>query len=150
MLRRQHAAFEEKELPGLFRTKSARPLITESRFRSARGNRPGSTAADRGIAHHTFLQLLDLSRAGDAEQLRGEANRLVSAGSFSNEEAEVLSFEAIARFWSSDLGAKIRAQLKFLRRELAFTARFSEAELPAITGEPGSPDLADEFVVVQG
>jgi ATP-dependent helicase/nuclease subunit A len=37
-----------------------------------------------------------------------------------------------------------------VRRELAFTARFSPAELAAITGVKSEPGLEAEFVVVQG
>ena len=37
-----------------------------------------------------------------------------------------------------------------VRRELAFTARFSPVELSEIIGKKSSPDLETEFVVVQG
>src|SRR5208282_5609389 len=58
--------------------------------------------------------------------------------------------EDIAAFWNSEPGRKIRAQAANVRRELALTARFSPAELAAITGAKSAPGLEDEFVVVQG
>jgi ATP-dependent helicase/nuclease subunit A len=61
-----------------------------------------------------------------------------------------LNLEDIAAFWNSEPGRKIRAQAANIRRELAFTARFSPAELAAITGAKSAPELEDEFVVVQG
>ena len=61
-----------------------------------------------------------------------------------------MALEDIAAFWNSEPGRKIRAQAANVRRELAFTARFSPAELAAITGTKSAPGLKDEFVVVQG
>ena len=37
-----------------------------------------------------------------------------------------------------------------MKRELAFTAKFSPAELSEIIGTKSAPDLEDEFIVVQG
>jgi ATP-dependent helicase/nuclease subunit A len=68
----------------------------------------------------------------------------------SADERAALNLEDIAAFWSSEPGRKIRAQAAHIRRELAFTARFSPAELAAITGVKSGPGLEDEFVVVQG
>ena len=65
-------------------------------------------------------------------------------------ERGALNLEDIAAFWGSEPGRKIRAQAASVRRELAFTARFSPAELAAITGAKSEPGLEAEFVVVQG
>ena len=56
----------------------------------------------------------------------------------------------IASFWNSEPGRKIRAHAANVRRELAFTARFSPAELAALTGVKSTSGLENEFVVVQG
>ena len=66
------------------------------------------------------------------------------------EERASLNLGNIAAFWNSAIGQKIRAQAADVRRELAFTARFSPAELEAIIGVKSAPGLEDEFVVVQG
>ena len=68
----------------------------------------------------------------------------------SPEEMAALDFNALAAFWETDIGRKIRIAAPDVRRELAFTARFSPQELAAITGEEPDPSLAGEFVVVQG
>jgi len=108
------------------------------------------SAADAGIAHHKFLQLFDLETAPTAAALRAEAERLKRANTLSAPECAALNLANIAAFWNSEPGQKIRAQASHLRRELAFTARLSPAELETVTGVKAVPGLADEFVVVQG
>ena len=57
--------------------------------------------------------------------------------------------EALADFWSSDTGKKIRGKAAFVKRELPFTASFVPDELDKAFGaEPSS--LKDEFIIVQG
>jgi ATP-dependent helicase/nuclease subunit A len=51
----------------------------------------------------------------------------------------------LLKFWRSDFGKQIVANQKYVRRELAFTARFSPAELSQVASDGG-----DEFVIVQG
>jgi ATP-dependent helicase/nuclease subunit A len=97
-----------------------------------------------------FLQLVSLERAGSLDELKLEAERLERQGALTPEEVALLDFKGLAGFWQSDLGRKVRAQAQFVRRELAFTARFSPKELAALTGEPAEPNLEQEFVVVQG
>jgi ATP-dependent helicase/nuclease subunit A len=61
-----------------------------------------------------------------------------------------LDLNALAAFWNSELGQKIRANAANVRRELPFTARFSPAEIAEITGGKTVAGLENEFVVVQG
>jgi ATP-dependent helicase/nuclease subunit A len=63
-----------------------------------------------------------------------------------------LDLGAVAAFWKSGPGRKIRAQPPdCVRRELAFTAKFSPAEVDSILGKKNTPPgLENEFVVVQG
>jgi ATP-dependent helicase/nuclease subunit A len=106
--------------------------------------------ADIGSAHHAFLQFVSLDRVASAAELKSEAERLVRQESMTAEEAELLDFNALAEFWCSEPGGRIRAQKTALRRELRFTARLRATEIAELVGEPGAPELADEFVVVQG
>ena len=117
---------------------------------SSRPQRPDGSAVGIGNAHHAFLELVDLERTASLEGLQREARRLADLGCLRPEEAALLDFSALAAFWQSDLGARIRAQAPMVRRELAFTARFSAAELAALAAEPLGEGLAEEFVVVQG
>ena len=110
----------------------------------------GARAAEAGNAHHAFLQFAPLEGGGSLAELRQAAQRLREQGVMSGEEVDLLDFKLLAAFWQSDLGRMVRAQAQFVRRELAFTARFSAQEIAAITGEALEPALAGEFIVVQG
>jgi ATP-dependent helicase/nuclease subunit A len=127
------------------------PLFTQPEFaatnRKAAAGRQAMSAADFGMAHHKFLQRVALEKTGN---LAGEAERLAHEHFLSAAECAVLDLAALADFWSSELGEKIRLNAKNVRRELPFTARFSPAEIAAITGGKTAAGLEDEFVVVQG
>ena len=107
-------------------------------------------AAATGTAYHKFLQWFALESGTSPAALRAEAERLEKAKVLSAAEGAALNLEAIAAFWNSEAGRKIGAEKSNVRRELPFTARFSPAELEAVTGVKSAPELADEFVVVQG
>jgi ATP-dependent helicase/nuclease subunit A len=126
----------------------ARPNFTENNPKSEIRN-PKLTAADTGTAHHKFLQRFSLADVG-LTALEAEAGRLERIGTLSADERAALDLKAIAKFWNSDAGQKIRQHPANMKRELEFTARFSPAELGGITGKKADASLADEFIVVQG
>ncbi len=105
------------------------------------------SAAQTGTAHHKFLQHFSLAKTGD---LAAEAGRLERENYLSSKERAALDLPALAQFWNSELGGKIRHQGAAVRRELPFTARFSPAEIAGITGPPAAGELPEEFIVVQG
>jgi len=107
-------------------------------------------AVDIGIAHHQFLQLVALARADTEEHLIQEGERLVQQGAFQQEDLQLLDFRAIAAFWNSSLGRRIRQQSAWVKRELPFTFRLGAAELAALTGATPEAVAPDDFVVVQG
>ena len=112
---------------------------------------PHLSAAETGTAHHKFLQYVALKKTGDITALEMEAKRLAQEKILSPDECAVLDLEALADFWNSPAGLKIRAQPPdSVKRELPFTARFSPAELAEITGLKTEAGLENEFVVVQG
>jgi len=115
---------------------------------SAPGFEP--SGARIGNAHHAFLELVCLESAGSPEALKLEAERLCRQGGLRAEDLALLDFPALAAFWQSELGARIRDQTRFVRRELAFTARFAPAELAALVAEPPEAGLENDIVVVQG
>ncbi|MGD0206178.1 MAG: helicase-exonuclease AddAB subunit AddA [Verrucomicrobiota bacterium] len=147
-LRRQAAEERNDEAEQVFRLQfSAKRL---ARTLAPPAQNPKLSAADIGTAHHKFLQQVALDNANDVAALKSEANRLEQEKVLSADERAALALEDIAAFWNSEPGRKIRAQAANVRRELAFTSRFSPAELAAITGAKSVPGLEDEFVVVQG
>lgn len=109
------------------------------------------SAADIGVAHHRFLQYLDLSSSITPDYITAEAQRMFHQSILSEAEADALNLEAIHRFWNSPVGLKFRnLPQEQLRREWPFTARFGSEELTRL-GLPLMEGLAeDEFVVVQG
>jgi ATP-dependent helicase/nuclease subunit A len=125
------------------------PRFSEKRLAPPAQN-PKLSAAETGTAHHKFLQYVTLENAANGAALELEAERLEREMVLSADERAALNLEDIAAFWNSEPGRKIRAQVAKVRRELAFTARFSPAELATITGMKSEPGLEAEFVVVQG
>jgi ATP-dependent helicase/nuclease subunit A len=157
-LRRQAAGELDDEAEQVFRLQLSAKQFARISLRQATARQalappaknPKLSAADAGTAHHKFLQFVALENANDVAALKSEANRLEQEKVLSADERAALALEDIAAFWNSEPGRKIRAQAANVRRELAFTARFSPAELAAISGAKSAPELEDEFVVVQG
>ena len=119
-------------------------------FPAHRSGRAKLSAADTGTAHHKFLQHVSLENAGKVAALEAEGVRLEQEKILSADERAVLDLKAVAAFWNSDAGQKIREQSANVKRELAFTAKFSPAELSKIIRTKVSPEMETEFVVVQG
>ncbi|EEF61599.1 helicase-exonuclease AddAB subunit AddA [Pedosphaera parvula] len=148
-LRRRMAEDIETEARPLFELKSANPQTKAQQRKNGNNNSERLSAAEVGTTHHSFLQMVSLERVGSVEELRREAKRLEAEQLLTVEEAGSLDFPALAAFWKSELGLRIQRQSRHVRRELAFTVRFSPEEVAGNT--PKDPELFDEeFVVVQG
>src|SRR5207249_6300798 len=92
----------------------AKPLFPGARSKpqaASRANAAGGelTAADRGTAHHAFLEMMSLDRVGSSRELEAEAQRLEAEGVLSTEEVKALDLAAVAAFWQSDPGRRIFA-----------------------------------------
>jgi ATP-dependent helicase/nuclease subunit A len=111
---------------------------------------PQLNAVDAGTAHHKFLQHVSIEKAGDVAALEAEAKRLEREKVLSVDDVAALDFKAVAAFWNSEPGKKILKQAANVKRELAFTAKFSPKELDEILGKKSALKLDGEFVVVQG
>jgi ATP-dependent helicase/nuclease subunit A len=114
------------------------------------------TAAERGVAHHTFLQGLDFTRAATELDLRNEAARLVAGGLLTARESDALDFADLLQFCESSVGRAVRTEAAAgrVQREVPFTARFTVAELAGMGLLPGVGRHGeaghDEFLIVQG
>ena len=124
------------------------PICVAARRKRAHG--PNCQQPETGSAHHKFLQHLALENASDVAALKSEAARLEREKVLSADECAALDLEAVAAFWHSAPGRQIRANAVNVRRELAFTAKFSPQELAEIVGTKPEAGLENEFVVVQG
>jgi ATP-dependent helicase/nuclease subunit A len=97
-----------------------------------------------------FLEFVSLDRVGSVEELLAEARRLEQIGTLTAEQIAELDLDGVAAFWTSSLGQEIRSQKPYVRRELAFTARFSLGELETLTGLPAKPGVENELIVAEG
>jgi ATP-dependent helicase/nuclease subunit A len=121
---------------------AAHRLIEEPRAASGQ-----LSPAERGSAHHAFLQYVSLDAVGTRPALETEAQRLVAAGRLTEAQVGCLDFDALLAFWQSAAGLQWLTQKDSIRRELAFTARFAPRVPP---GENPETPLTGEFIVVQG
>jgi ATP-dependent helicase/nuclease subunit A len=124
------------------------PLFAPGPVERRAGNR--LSAAEIGSAHHTFLQLVSLDKVTTAAGLKSETARLVGQNLLTPDEAAALDLGALAAFWQSETGGRLLDQSAHLQRELAFTARFSAADLQQLRCSEFAGVGADEFVIVQG
>ncbi len=122
----------------------------EQIFPAKRSIRTNLSAAGTGTAHHKFLQYVALEKVGGLVELKAEAQRLERESVLSTDERMVLDLQAIGIFWDSKEGKRIQQEAVNVRRELAFTAKFSPLELSEIIGTKMPLNLKDEFIVVQG
>jgi ATP-dependent helicase/nuclease subunit A len=140
-LRRQIAGEDGNESVRLFAGSTSR---TEQR----RADR--LTAAEIGLAHHTFLQWAALDSLSTPATLKAEAKRLTERNLLTAEQSADLDFDGLAAFWQSETGREILGKSAQLQRELAFTARFSATELRDLGCAEFAEAGAGEFIVVQG
>lgn len=138
--RRAMELMEQEETVEMFRPRA------RARAKGAAEN----SAAEIGTAHHRFLERVDFKKLSTLDELRAEAEQMVGEGILSESELVSLNFDSLLRFWRSDFGKKIQASAAHVKRELAFTARFSPAELPREANDGLAAELHGEFVIVQG
>jgi ATP-dependent helicase/nuclease subunit A len=140
--------FAEDEIPA---NKLFKPLAGNLPLHPGSSNRASPiSAAERGSAHHTYLQHMGLDEPGSIRFLREESTRMVKAGLLQIEEARALDLDGIAAFWNSGTGKAILEHCDEIHRELAFTARFKVSELALYVSSPAPQGLDEEFVIIQG
>jgi ATP-dependent helicase/nuclease subunit A len=144
--RRAMEMFEQEEAVEFFRPRKRPSKVQNATKTSA----PKKSSADVGTVYHRFLERVSFDRLDGVKALHSEADRMVSEGILAREEVEWLNFDSLLKFWESDFGKQLRANPQHVRRELAFTARFSPAELLPAAKTVAGEELANEFVVVQG
>ena len=108
------------------------------------------SAAERGTAHHRFLQFAALDRLASQPDIAEQAAALVAAGRLGSEEATALDLSALAAFGRSPLADRLREPGVEVRRELEFTLRLSPADGAALALPTRTGLAEDEGIVVQG
>lgn len=110
------------------------------------------SAAQVGIAHHTFQQHVDVARTATGLDLRNEAQGLLEAGILSEAQFKALNIADLEAFWQSEVGAALRKiSPEAINREMEFTARLTALEMKQLPALRSQTSLAaDDFIVVQG
>jgi ATP-dependent helicase/nuclease subunit A len=103
------------------------------------------TAAEKGSANHLLMQHVSLTAPADREQLQNTLDSMVDKRLLSVKHAEAIDLDAVAAFFKSKLGERLRGA-QWVRREVPFSCMF-----PANRVYPGSGDtLAAEPILIQG
>jgi len=105
------------------------------------------TPAEQGAAVHLVMQHLRLAGPLDEADIAAQVAEMCARAMLTPEQAAAVDVAALARFFATPLGRRLRENAERLRREVPFTMA-----LPAAEAYPDLPaDAArDEFVVVQG
>ena len=99
------------------------------------------SGTEYGTAMHTTLQYISYDRCGSPEEIAGEIQRLTDIGCLTKQQSDCLDPESIARFFSSELGSRLRSSVRHLRE-----FKFSLLD----DGRNYDPGLEGEQVLLQG
>lgn len=110
-----------------------------------RGSRAEITGTDRGTLYHKVLELLDLTKVNDYNDLARELERMAKEGRIADEDIRKLNLNNILRFAKSGIAKRMaRAQAEGrLYKEKQFVIGLKAGEI-----YPGQD--SDELILVQG
>lgn len=104
----------------------------------------GLTPAEKGTAHHLFMQFCDFKECEKPNGVKNELMRLRDMHILSNEQANAIKIERIENFFKSKLYAQEFTN-SIVKREFKFSV-----VLPASDYYPQLVDFSDEKVLLQG
>ena len=97
--------------------------------------------ADFGNALHNVMQHLDFTLCHNAELIRKDIERMITAGLLSAEQAQTIPIEKIARFFKTELGIKLLSADEVLR-EFKFSI--------LVDADKFYPVSSEEQILLQG
>lgn len=110
------------------------------------GGQDGSIAAARGTAVHTFLELVELRRPCDEPDLCEQLSGMLQRGVLTAEEARSIDMGAIAWFFGTTLGSRLRERDTRVHREWPFVTGVAPRHY-----EPSAVALASgDLMLVRG
>jgi len=124
--RRWDPIHDAQERPSTI-TRSEVPLACPSFLQEG----PIESPTRQGIVTHRFLQLIDLGRSCDADDLDRQCRQLIEQGRLSVEDASDIVIESISWFFGTDLGVRLRKRAEQVRREVAFVSHIGPEEIDA-------------------
>lgn len=98
-------------------------------------------ATDRGSAMHLALQYIRFENCSDRPGVEAELHRLVDEGFVDQQQAALVDTGALARFFESPMGQRLRSSREVLRE-----FKFSILD----DGQAFDPDLTGEKILLQG
>lgn len=104
----------------------------------------GLTPAEKGTAHHLFMQFCEFSECEKQNGVENELNRLRDMHILSNEQADAIKTDRIKQFFASKLYLDDFANSN-VKREFKFSV-----VLPAFEYYPQLVDFSEEKVLLQG
>lgn len=104
----------------------------------------GLTPAEKGTAHHLFMQFCDFKECEKPNGVKNELMRLRDMHILSNEQANAIKIERIENFFKSKLYTQEFTN-SIVKREFKFSV-----VLPASDYYPQLVDFSDEKVLLQG
>jgi len=100
----------------------------------------------RGTRTHRFLQHLDLAAPLDHPGLVNQAARLVAAGILTEVESTILDLDALAWFFATPLGLRMKGARESVRREIPFVFSVD----PTLHDAGGSAAAPEDRLLVRG
>lgn len=108
---------------------------------------PSLSPTERGTLIHLILQHLDLSRPCNVKDIAAQIDEMIGRDLLTERERQSVPFEPLAWFFTTDLGKRLLAEPKRVRREVPFVLGVSpDRVVPGLETEA----LADEVVLVRG
>ena len=117
------------------------PTVIHRRWRKAAFGGAAADAVDAGNATHAVMQYIRYGFCDGPEGVRGEVEHLVNRRLITQEQADMVNIPAIADFFATELGLKLRSNPNVLRE-----FKFSILD----DGENFAPDLRGEKILLQG
>ncbi|NLH00627.1 MAG: hypothetical protein GX488_01785, partial [Clostridiales bacterium] len=99
------------------------------------------SGTERGTATHIVMQFIDFSRTGTLDEVESEIMRIKELGHLTDRQAEAVDRQSVFRFFSSEIGRRIKAADR-VYREMRFSLL-----CPA---EKFFPDSKGEQILLQG
>ncbi|MCL2837456.1 MAG: UvrD-helicase domain-containing protein [Oscillospiraceae bacterium] len=104
------------------------------------------SGVQRGVITHFVMQHLDERNVGSVEEIREQLAKMVRSEMLTNEQAGAVDVAAVARFFESPLGLRVRAARE-IQKEVKFYMKVPAAEiLPELSNYVHS----GEEILVQG
>jgi ATP-dependent helicase/nuclease subunit A len=117
------------------------PVVIHRKWRKAAFEKSSADGVDTGNATHAVMQYIRYAACGDLQGVQEEITRLVNQRFITDEQAQLINAQAIADFFATDLGQKLRSNPDVLRE-----FKFSILD----DGENFDPSLKGEKILLQG